>query len=298
MKLVLHSYSFRTYPLEHVFAVARHFGWGSIELASCHFDAADADREIAAAVALGRRYGVRIHCAGYYGDFLAGDAVRARSIDTVMAVVDACANNGVDLINGFGGWLVGRDEDDWPHNGSALAGEREYHRVAEAYRHLCEHAAARGVRVGVEVHPNTLHDTVAATMRLVDLVDSEILTVTPDPGNSFILSHEDRDPAILDRLKGGFSYFHLKNCRLLDGRADFNVETAGGVIDNYRWLEKLSLLEVPALCVEYCGSGDPHPPIATAQGYVRDCLRLAETLRPHDGYPAMNGPAPHGRPTP
>ncbi|MCO5998088.1 sugar phosphate isomerase/epimerase family protein [Actinoallomurus rhizosphaericola] len=279
MKLVMHSYSFRNYPIEHVFAVARHFGFPAVELASCHFDAAEARRDLAAAVRLGRRFGVHIHCAGYYGDFIADGAVRTRSIELVRAVIDACADNGIDLVNGFGGWLV-RDEPDWRRNGSAMAGEREYERAAAAYRMLCEYAAERGVRVSVEVHPNTVHDTIEAALRLRDLVGGDSLIITPDPANSYILSEPDRDPGILDRL-GQVPYFHLKNCRPADPCPDFTVGTADGAIDNHRWLEKLSLLKVPAVCLEYCGSGDPHPPIAAAREYVHDCLRLGEALRDH-----------------
>jgi sugar phosphate isomerase/epimerase len=277
VKLVLHSYSFRSYPLHHFLLAARQFGWTAVELSTCHFDRAE--RDLPAVVQLARRCGVEIYCAGYNGDFLADDeSVQNRSILSIKETIDASADNGIQLVNGFGGWLD-NGSDDWRQNGSALAHPEDYERVAAIYRMLGDYAHNRGVRVSIEVHPNTIHDTVPATAHLLDLIDNRSVVATPDPGNSFIISAAERDPSVLNCLNGRFCYFHLKNCLPGDRRADFNVGTGEGVIDNYKWLARLAEFDIPAICVEYCGDGDPHPHIAAAPAYIQSSLRFAETVR-------------------
>ncbi|GIG89819.1 sugar phosphate isomerase/epimerase family protein [Plantactinospora endophytica] len=278
MKLVLHSYTFRRYPLRHVFAVAARHGWDGIELVHFHFDPARVEAEVADAVALGRRYGVGVHCVGYTGDFVDADpARRIRSLNLVERTIAAAARHGIGMVNGWSGTLE-RDPDDWRVNGSALAEEVHYERAADGYRRLGEYAARHGVRVGVEVYPGSVHDTVAGAAKLLAMVDHPAVVATADPGNAYVVSPADRDPAVLDQLAGRLGYFHLKNLHPGGGRADFNVDTADGVLDNYAWITKAASLGVPAICVEYCGDGDPHPPIARAGDYVRDCLALRDDL--------------------
>ncbi|GAA3755372.1 hypothetical protein GCM10022225_45160 [Plantactinospora mayteni] len=278
MKLVLHSYTFRRYPLRHVFAVAARHGWDGVELVHFHFDPARVETEVAAAAALGRHYGVEVYCVGYTGDFVGDDpAARAASLALAERTIAAAAEQGIALVNGWSGTLE-RDPDDWRVNGSALAGPVHYERAAEGYRRLGEYAARHGVRVGVEVYPGSVHDTVSGTAKLLAMVDHPAVVATADPGNAYVVSPADRDPAVLDQLAGRLGYFHLKNLRPDGGRADFNVDTADGVLDNYAWITRADSLGVPAICVEYCGDGDPHPPIARAGDYVRDCLALRDDL--------------------
>jgi sugar phosphate isomerase/epimerase len=289
MRTVMHSYALRDYPLEHVLRVAAAGAWQAIELSSWHFDTEFGEesvrRGIATAVETGRRCGVDIFCAGYWAVFTApDDAERKHWVEKACRVIDACAATGIGLVNGAGGWLVrdARDWDaDWTANGSAMATEADLERVADCYRHIAGYAADHGVRVAVEVHPNTVHDTVAATARLIDLVAHDNLLVTIDPANAAVLSVADRDPAVVDPIAGRVAYFHLKNCLIRDGVADFTVDAAAGVVDNYRWLARMSALpQVTAVCVEYCGDGDPHPRLAAARSYLRDTLRLVSLTAP------------------
>jgi sugar phosphate isomerase/epimerase len=276
---VLHSYALRDYSLDHVFRVAAADAWPAIELSSWHFVAENARHDIATAVELGRRCGVEIHCAGYWAVFTtADDSERDHWVHKTRLVIDACAEYGITLVNGAGGWLV-RDPErvdlDWRVNGSAMAGPEDLSRVADCYRRVADHAAGRGVRVAIEVHPNTVHDTVAATARLLELVDRDNLLVTVDPANAAVLSVEDRLPAVIDAIADRVGYFHLKNCLLGEGVADFTVDAAAGVVDNYRWLARLAELpQLTAVAVEYCGDGDPHPRLAAGRRYLAETLRL------------------------
>lgn len=283
MLTVLHSYSFRHYPLDHVIRVAHACGWPAIEISGWHLTGDDPGSDITAAVRASRGRDVDVHCAGYCGDFVTADeAARLSSISRVCQIIDACSANGVRLINGFAGWLMSDPGqwDDWRADGSALATDEHYERAADAYRHVCGYAARRGVRVAIEVHPHTVHDTVAATARLLTMVDSDNLVVTLDPGNAAVLSDADRDPGVVGLVAGHAGYFHLKNCLIRAGLTDFTTDAANGIIDNYRWLETVTALPgVDAVCIEYCGDGDPHPRVAAAREYLDTTLRLITRSR-------------------
>lgn len=272
MRTVLHSYSLRGYPRSHVFAVARAYGWPAVELAACHLDPADPVRDLGAALAEARAAGTTVHCVGYWGEF----ARVPSTMDQVHRVIDACAAHGVPRLNGSAGWLVQdpqRWDLDWRKNGSALATDEDYARVAHAYRHLADHAAGAGISLGIEVHPNTVHDTVPATARLLALIDRPNVTVTLDPANAAPLTRDD--PAELALLGAAATYFHLKNCLVRDGVADFTVDAYAGVVDNYRWLAALREAGTcPAVAIEYCGAGDPHPRLAAARRYLDETLSL------------------------
>jgi sugar phosphate isomerase/epimerase len=283
MDLVMHSYSLRDYPLEHVFAAAAHYGFDGVEVSTCHLDLRDdpaaVEGELARADALARRHGVRLHCVGYEGDFVTADRAQwQHSVTLVGRIVEAAGALGVGLVNGFGGWLQD-DPDDWLNNGSARAGDEHYRRCADALRAVGAVGARAGVRVAVEVHPNTVHDTVATTARLLDLVGHPAVVATVDPANSALLSPEDQDPAVLDKLGAHFAYLHIKNYVPAAGRADFSVDTAAGVIDNLRWLRRVAELGgVPVAALEYCGHGDPHPRLRAAHRYVRECEDLLHAV--------------------
>ncbi len=285
MRTVLHSYSFRSYPLDHVLKVARAGSWPAIELSCWHFETGAATHNIREALQAARHSQVPVHCVGYWGDFVTPDeTARRQSIDRACRTAEACAEYGVGLMNGSGCWLVsdpaagpGRD---WRGNGSSIAADEHYARGAAAYRELAEYAAGHGVQIAVEVHPNTIHDTVRATARLLDLAGHDNIVVTIDPSNAAALSAEDTDPAITAELAGRIGYFHLKNCVIRDGSAEFEMDASTGVVDNYRWLEWATRsARVPAICVEYCGEGDPHPQLDASRRYLDATLGRIAALQ-------------------
>jgi sugar phosphate isomerase/epimerase len=280
MRLLLHGYSFRRYPLEHLLAVAADGGWDGIELVHFHFDPEDVEREVDRIALLARGYGVRIGCIGYDGRFTDDDPqAREHSIRLAERAVETAGRHGIGLVNGWAGALVA-DPADWRANGSAAAEAVHFARAAEAYRRLGDLAARHGVSVGVETHPAAVHDTVATAAKLLADIPSRHVVATPDPGNTYVFGGMERDPEVLDALAGRIGYFHMKNCLpTAGGVADFTVDTAAGAIDNVAWFTKLLKLDaLETVAVEYCGEGDPHPVIAAAPAYARRCRQLAQRL--------------------
>ena len=276
MDIIMHSYTFRAYPLEFAFRNAREFGWDGIELQPCHFDRAKIADELPRAIDLGKSYGVPIRCVDFGGDFINEDAAMVeQAVKQAEHEIEVCAANNVLVMNGGVGSLVA-DREDYGKNGSALATDAHYERAAEAFRHLGPYAAERGVRLVFEIHMNALHDTFASTARLLELIGCDNVMANPDPGNMFSTSTAEKDPEALDLLSGRVGYFHFKNCYQHAGKYNYSVRLADGHIDTFRWVQKLIALGYDdAVCIEYCGAGDPHVAAEDDLQYLRRCIERA-----------------------
>jgi len=275
VKHIIHSYTFRDYPLEHAFLCANRYGYDGIELQPCHFNPDDVEEEVRKAAALADEYGIPLHCVDYIGDFIADDeSTRQATVDIALRTIDACAEHGIPLINGFSGW-IGQHEYDYGENGSVIATQEHYERAAEAYRRLAHHGQEQGVKVAIEIHMNTIHDSVASTHRLLDMIGHNNVFVTPDPGNMFTVPHAEKAPSSLDSLKDSIAYCHFKNAVPALKGFDFSVKLDNGYIDTYKWIAKLDELQFhEAVCIEYCGEGDPHPSARDDLIYFKECVAL------------------------
>lgn len=96
-------------------------------------------------------------------------------------------------------------------------------------RRLCEEAAGMGLVLLVETHPNTLADTAASTLRLLEEVDHPALAINFDVLH--VWEGGDDPAAALAELRPWIGHFHLKNVaarELLDVFAPANVYAAAG----------------------------------------------------------------------
>lgn len=276
MRIVMHSYTFRGYPLEYAFRNALRFGWDGVELQPCHFDRERLVEELPKAIGLGKRYGIPVACVDFGGDFINADAaVVEASVAHLERDIRTCADNGVYLMNGAAGFLGG-DPEDYGKNGSALATDAQYERAAEAFRAAGTTAAKLGVRLVFEIHMNTIHDTVASTARLLDLIGLDNIMANPDPGNMFSTSTAEHDPDALEQIQGRIGYFHFKNCYCHGGKYNYSVWLSDGDINLFNYVQKLVNLGYDGpVCIEYCGAGDPHVAAERDIAYLRRCLDRA-----------------------
>ncbi|NIA16485.1 MAG: TIM barrel protein [Nitrospiraceae bacterium] len=276
MNIVMHSYTFRTYPLREAFANAQRFGWEGIELQPCHFNPEAIETELPAAIELGQGYGVPIRCVDYGDDFISDDpATIEAAIARTETAIKVCGQNGVQLMNGGVGGIV-VDDNDWGKNGSAAASDIHFERAADAFKHLGAAAAKHDITLVFEIHMNALHDTIASTARLLDLIGLDNVQANPDPGNMFATSTAERDPEALDQLAGRLGYFHFKNCRNVAGAWDYSVKLSEGEIDVHKWVSKLVAMGYDGpVCIEYCGAGDPHVAAEQDLAYLRRSIEWA-----------------------
>lgn len=278
MPIYLHSYTYRDAPFEKVIeAVVKH-GYGGIELNKAHFNPDNAAEEIASACDLANKAETAIACVDYSGDFAnEDDAARQASIDQVKRTIDACAANKIPMINGFAGWIV-NDAENWSANGSYIASADHWDHTVAAYEDIAGYGALNGVRVGIEVHMNTLHDSLSASSMLLDRVNHQNLFITLDPANMFAVDHAENDPHILAQHIDRIEYVHMKNCtKVSDTSYDFSVSLSEGEMPIDRWLLQLRREEYEGpYCIEYCGEGDPDGCAESDLTFLSECIR---TLR-------------------
>ena len=275
MKIVLHSYAFRDRPLEEAFQAAGEFGYDGLELSRVHFDESRLAEELPEAIALGARYGVAVACVDFAGDLIHEDpGVVEQSAALIDRNIAICTEHDVRLMNGYVGVLIGQPED-FSNNGSALATDAHYETAASALSRLGDSAGEHGLRLALEIHMNTIHDTIDSMLWLLNRVASDHVLATPDPGNMFATKARDRDADALDLLKEKIGYFHFKNCRETDGAYDYSVALEEGEIDMPLYLHKLNQFGYNGpVCIEYVGTGDPRALAQKDIAYFRDLLRL------------------------
>lgn len=276
MKVILHSYSFRDRPFSEACKAAHDFGYDGLELSRAHFDDKQLDHELASAITTADSQGISIVCVDFAGNFISEDGrVRENSIALLDRNIRICSEHGIELMNGYAG-LLSADSDDFGQNGSALASDAHYDHAADALQSLGATAAEFGLRLALEIHMNTLHDTVASMARLLDKVDRDNVVATPDPGNMYATSTAERDPEALRRLGERIGYFHVKNCAGETGNYDYSVGLEDGDIDLFRYLQVLNGLGYTGdVCIEHVGELDPRAVASRDIVYLRECMKRA-----------------------
>ena len=181
---------------------------------------------------------------------------RARQLDTAVLVIEAAGRLGISRLNAMVGWLPpepGADAVD----GSALANDEHFALAIELAATLAEAATGAGVEITLETHMRTIHDTAAATLRILNGVGSPRLRANFDPGNMFSTTHAKNADDALDMLKDQLVYVHLKNCRHLAGRFDYHWPLAAGDLDYRRIVGAIARTGFGGpYCIEYSGGGD------------------------------------------
>jgi sugar phosphate isomerase/epimerase len=100
---------------------------------------------------------------------------------------------------------------DWHLHGSALAGEEDWARIARRTKAFAEIFGELKLPAGVESHMRYLHDTLAATVRFLDAVDSPHVGATLDAGNILAMENPPTMDEMLAALASRTSIAHLKN---------------------------------------------------------------------------------------
>lgn len=273
-KIIMHSYTMRDFPREQAFAHAADCGYDGIELQRVHFKEDYLERELPECLKLSKEYNVPIHCIDFTGDLISDDeAIREESIQLIEKNIRICGGYGIPLMNGFTGFLVA-DPDNWGANGSAIANDTHFDRAATRLRKLADVARQENVTLTLEIHMNTIHDTIATTARLLDMVDSDQVVANPDPGNMYATSTAEDDPAALDALAGRMGYFHLKNCVRNENAYGYDEFLGDGDIDFAPWLKKIVSLGYDCpICIEYVGAGDAKAAARADLSHLRELLQ-------------------------
>lgn len=145
---------------------------------------------------------------------------------------------------------------DFTKHGSYIAEDKHWQQGAEGLKRIAVIAEKYGFRLGLETHPNFLHDTVDSAVKLAQMSESENIGVNLDYINACVLpgniSIEDAIEKTGDRL----FYVHLKNIIKIE-KGRIRTGLADGEYNNRHIMKRLneSGYQGP-ICVEAPRPGD------------------------------------------
>ncbi len=268
MRILLHSFTFRDYDVEHAIAKGKVFGYDALELFPSHFGTGDLDR-LKQAIDLSVAAGLPVETVDFSVDLLETKEKQEPSIRAVQQLLHAIDSTGVKRINGHVGSLVASDPNQFSNNGSVLATPEMYTNAAEGLRAICDTAAQVDIDVVLEIHMNTLHDSVATYLRLHELVGKANLGATLDAGNMYAIAHAEKGEEAILAAKDVLKYVHLKNCIAVAGTFSYTVDLQSGDINHDKLCRVLHRIDYDGdVCIEYCGEGDPHPRARADHAYL------------------------------
>ena len=126
-------------------------------------------------------------------------------------------------------------------HGSAVATERDWSMTADAFARIGQALEQIGLRFAFETHMNYIHDVPAAAKKLVDLIDSPMVGINIDYGNTVYFPTR---PALEETIKlygDKLFHTHLKNSICTPGTNNLRMATSldGGEINHRAYLETL-----------------------------------------------------------
>ncbi len=198
------------------------------------------------------------------------ESARKREEENVITfILWAEKNLGTKVFNFFTGVMTCADYMEFHLNGSAMATEKHYTRVAAHLTRVGEAIRGSGIKIALESHNCYIHDLPDAIRKLLDMVEADNVGVNLDYGNIFLHKLGGSLDDALDKLKDRIFYVHLKNAVKVAG-AFYITPLAEGMIDNFHLLSLLKGIGYKGpICLEFPGLGDHFSAAARDSAYFK-----------------------------
>ncbi|MBQ9773570.1 MAG: sugar phosphate isomerase/epimerase [Clostridia bacterium] len=207
-------------------------------------------REYADAIAAGKKkYGLKEILFGFLvGGASSSDAEeRERSIaETIEKAYIAHSLCGTTLCNTMATWTTSAiptvPNPGYEFHGSAAASCEVWNMTADAYARIAKELERIGVRFAFETHMGYVHDLATTAKKLVDAIDSPMIGVNLDYGNSVYFPKPPSLDESISLLGDKLFYTHMKNSVAVPGANGLRLPTAlsEGVINHRLYVEKLA----------------------------------------------------------
>lgn len=280
--IIMHvNYCEQGQTIEEMCRKAVQWGYDGIEFRSSRRGVAESMQEYLDAIAASvERSGLRHVLFGGPGpDLMNPDAdVRAQEIERISTFYERAAGRfPLTVCNVMTGNLRNPDPSTPPRefelHGSGAATPDHWQWAVDGFKPLAALAQRLQLRLAFETHPNYLHDTVEATLKLVRGISAPMVGVNLDYGN---LIHFKETPSLkrtVDETQEVLYLVHLKNSIGLGDAQRFPTGLGDGEINNR---EFLSLLKAQGydgpLCIEAPRSGDREHFAQQDLAYIKSLL--------------------------
>ena len=112
-------------------------------------------------------------------------------------------------------------------HGSAVATQRDWDLTVDTFQQLGKELESVGVKFGFETHMNYIHDLPAPSKKLVDLIDSPMVGINMDYGNTAYFPVRPTVEETIELYGDKLFYTHLKNSSAIPG-STFRMATGLG----------------------------------------------------------------------
>lgn len=123
-------------------------------------------------------------------------------------------------------------------NGSAAATEEQWKLTADTFQYIGKEFETIGVKLAFETHMNYIHDLPEAAMRLVKMIDSPMIGINMDFGNTVYFPVHPSVSETIDIYADKLFYTHLKNSTVV-GEVRMPTALSDGEINHRIYLAKL-----------------------------------------------------------
>ncbi len=212
-------------------------------------------------------------------DMMLADAdARERELEAAEAFFrKAAARFPLKVVNTFTGTLANADRTlpfvEYWHHGSTVATPEQWANATAGFQRLGALAGELGFRFAFETHGVYLHDSVEATMRLVNAIGSPQVGLLWDHANLLLFPTTPSLEEVIAQAGASLFYVHLKNL-LFPAQHFLAVSSLSAGIINVR--EQLSRLKAAGytgpICLEAPRPGDREQFAKEDLAYVRELL--------------------------
>ena len=166
----------------------------------------------------------------------------AEAIEKAKIAREIC---GSEVCNTYSVWISSPDPNTpkpgFEFHGSAASNPEQWEMIADAYRRIGAELEKIGLRFAFETHMNYIHDLPAQSKKLVDMIDSPMVGINMDYGNTFLFPVRPSFEEAIDLYGDKLFYAHLKNYITVPGATRKTPASLGGGEINHRaYFEKLN----------------------------------------------------------
>lgn len=170
--------------------------------------------------------------------------VRAKSIENIIErarIVNGLC--GTTICNTFGNMIRSKISTVPPNanefHGSAAATPEDWELTADTYHRVGEAIQPLGMRFGFETHMKYIHDMPHSTKKLLDMINSPVIGVNMDFGNTVYFPEHPSVTEAIDLYGDKLFYTHLKNSVAISTGGRMGTYLSDGQINHREYLGKL-----------------------------------------------------------
>ncbi len=181
------------------------------------------------------------------------------AIEKVKLINDVC---GTTLCNCFAAAysspIKATPYDAYAYHGSAAAPQEDWKLTADAFQQIAKELEKIGVKFAFETHMSYIHDLPATTRKLVDMIDSPMVGINMDFGNTVYFPASPSLSETIELYGEKLFYTHLKNSvQDLGTGKRIATNLSDGAINHRIYFEKLKEIGFTGpVGIEACRGGD------------------------------------------